>query len=71
MSAASRDSRPGSTNPLATASRWLPALAGAITALAIVLLILTGHTELIGAVAALGVAITGGTAIKVNIHIRR
>ncbi|MEU7183443.1 MULTISPECIES: hypothetical protein [Streptomyces] len=71
MSAASPDSRPKRITRLRNNVRWLPALAAALTALAVILLILTGNTGLVTPVAALGTAITGGTAGKVTINIRR
>ncbi|MCL7496042.1 hypothetical protein M8I34_32255 [Streptomyces sp. MCA2] len=71
MSAASPDGPPTPTRFITSSIRWLLAMAALLTALAEVLLILTGHTELVGPVAALGAAIVGGTAIKVTIQIRR
>ncbi|MFJ9406569.1 hypothetical protein [Streptomyces sp. NPDC101393] len=71
MSAASSDGPPTPTRFLASSIRWLLAMAALLTALAVVLLILTGHIELVGPVAGLGAAIVGGTAIKVTIQIRR
>ncbi|WP_330477122.1 hypothetical protein OG301_04295 [Streptomyces platensis] len=71
MSAASPD---GPTRPnrfITSSIRWLLAMAALLTALAVVLLILTGQIELVGPVAGLGAAIVGGTAIKVTIQIRR
>jgi hypothetical protein len=52
------------------ARRWAATLAGLLTATAVLLLIITGNTDAIAPVAALGVAVTGGTAIKINIHLR-
>ncbi|MFF2927143.1 hypothetical protein ACFVTP_32860 [Streptomyces celluloflavus] len=71
MSAASPNGHPERVARLRDSIRWLPALATALTALAVILLILTGNTGLVTPVAALGTAIAGGAAIKVTINIRR
>ncbi|WP_157847657.1 hypothetical protein [Streptomyces violens] len=51
--------------------RWIPAVSGLLTSAAVLLLIITGNIEAVAPVAALGTAITGGAAVKVNVHIRR
>ncbi len=71
MARAKPSSRSGRISPTVHVMRWAVALAGTLTALAIIVLIFTDHIAAVPPVAMFGAAITGGTAVKVNISIRR
>jgi hypothetical protein len=56
---------------MARVGGWIPATSGLLTSAAVLLLILTGHIEEVTPVAVLGAAVTGGTAITINVRVDR
>lgn len=51
-------------------TRWVPAASGLITSITVLLLLLTGHADLITPVALFGAAVAGGSAVQIRIRIR-
>ncbi|MFJ3966082.1 hypothetical protein [Streptomyces sp. NPDC090036] len=66
------DGTTGSEGRLAKAGQWLSGISALLSAAAVLMLIITGHTEHISPVAALGAAaLVGGTVITVRVNVVR